>query len=230
LETVRQLKPGAQIALVLTVATGVLWAALSVLAPPDNPWINFLLGAVFFLPCLVAFLTQLTPVVVRDARYIQPGQAAIVRDRRGNTRLVEGSEVQRRVMFSPADGETVEMMDCRERSAELPHVCQSADGATVAITVCVLWSIASLPKYLARAQSPADIVDTTVRATLTRHLGEMESSKIIASAYTAIEDVVMKGLISRMPDYGVAARRVDLTQLHTWPRPKSDEKDKKGGK
>jgi hypothetical protein len=219
---------GAQIALICTVATGVLWLALILIAPDANPWVNYLLGAVLFIPSLVALVMQLMPTVTQDFKYVPPGFAAIVTGKKGQTKMYASSDVQQRINFSVVNGEVVEPFDCRERASTLPHVCLSADGATVALTVHVLWSISAIAKYQSKAQSPADVVNTATLAALTRKIGVMEHSKITADAYASIEADVLALVKGRLADYGIAAHAVDLTHIQSWPKPpKPDEKDKK---
>lgn len=207
----------------------MLWLALILIAPDANPWVNYLLGAVLFIPSLVALVMQLMPTVTQDFKYVPPGFAAIVMGKKGQTKVYASSDVQQRINFSVVNGEVVEPFDCRERKSELPHVCLSADGATVALTVHVLWSIAAIAKYQSRAQSPGDVVTTATLAALTRKIGVMEHSKITADAYQAIEADVLALVKGRMTDYGIAAHAVDLTHVQIWPKPKLDEKDKKSG-
>jgi hypothetical protein len=223
---------GAQIALICTVATGMLWLVLILIAPEANPWVNFLLGAVLFIPSFVALATQLQlmPAVAQDFKYVPPGHAALVTGKKGQTKVYASSDVQQRISFSPASGEVVEPFDCRERGSVLPHVCHSSDGATVALTVHVLWSIAAIAKYQSKAQSPGDVVTTSALAALTRKIGVMEHSKITADAYDAIEADVLVLIKNRLADYGIAAHAVDITHIQSWPKPpKPDEKDKKSG-
>lgn len=221
---------GAQIALICTVATGLFWLALILIAPDANPWVNYLLGAVFFFPSFVVLVIQLAPSVTHDFKYVQPGFAAIATDKKGRTKVYASSEVQQRISFSPSGGEVVEPFDCRERGSVLPHVCLSADGATVALTVHVLWSITHIAKYRSKAQSPGDVVNTATLVALTRKIGVMEHSKITADAYEAIEADVLALVKNRMADYGIAAHAVDITHIQSWPKPpKPDAKDKKSG-
>jgi hypothetical protein len=224
-----ELKPGAQIALICTVATGALWLALVIIAPAGDPWINILLGAILFFPCLVAFLLQVTPAVVKDTTYLQAGFGAVVTDRRGHTQIYGGDVKQQSVAYSPANGDHVEQIDCRQRVMSLPHVCLSKDGATVVLTIRVVWSITALAKFRAVARDPSEIVDAATLAAFTSKLGALDGAAINAPACAGIVKAVIDEISPRLQAYGAVVNDIYITHIQMWPKP-SDDKGKPAGK